>query len=93
MNPDRWFGPPTGPVVFEILLRGSDSEEVLLRREIDPRRRLVDRRWHPVRVRVPRRESAAGAEIIFRMSADPEERLWGWSWPSVRPEEGRDESS
>jgi hypothetical protein len=90
MNPDRWFGPP---VVFEILLRGSDSEEVLLRREIDPRRRLVDRRWHPVRVRVPRRESAAGAEIIFRMSADPEERLWGWSWPSVRPEEGRDESS
>ena len=90
MNPDQWFGPPTGPAVFEILRLAPGSEEVLLREEIDPRRRPSDRRWHPVRVEVPSDESG-DAEIVLRIRAAPGEGQWGWAWPSVQTVEGRGE--
>lgn len=91
VNPDRWLGPPTGPVRFRVALERPDgTNEVLAERVLDPRSVVGDRRWEPLAVDLSRHagepvtlvltvERDAGDPAV--MAAEEREGFAGWREP------------
>lgn len=86
MNPDRWLGPPTGPLTFRISREAFDGRaETLFERSIDPRSEVSERRWIPVSIDLSK---DAGEPITLILSIQAREALEdvdlaGWAAPTL----------
>ncbi|MBM4265079.1 MAG: hypothetical protein FJ144_00465 [Deltaproteobacteria bacterium] len=89
MNPDRWYGPPTGPITFEAFVEAPPGGErrSLVRQTIDPRSVVADRHWFPVTFDL---SAEAGRPVTLVLTASvetipPESAdLVGWRDPELR---------
>ncbi|MEO2166998.1 MAG: hypothetical protein ABGY42_02560, partial [bacterium] len=81
INPDRWFGPPAGPFDFIIEIEEGSQRHVLLRKRVDPRHAVGDRRWHPFTVDLTPYAGRA-TQLVFRVHAptlhESPQNLAGW---------------
>lgn len=93
VNPDRWLGFAAGPIEFILEAEGAGGGAEPVRRvrlEIDPGRKIEDRRWHPLSIDLA---PWAGERVRLRLSmrtsaAEPEPLgLAGWREPGFRATE------
>jgi hypothetical protein len=90
MDPDRWYGPPTGPFTFEAFLESppGSTPQSLLRRVIDPRAKVEDRHWFPVFFDLSA-EAGNPIALVLTVTAEalPEGStdLVGWRSPALAP--------
>jgi len=86
-NPDRWLEFPSGPFTFTVAIEDGDSAATtVLREELDPYRRLEDRRWVDASVDL---SAWAGRRVMLALSitapAEPPAPtdIAGWAEPRL----------
>lgn len=90
VDPDRWLDVRGGPFTFRAAVAPeAGAPRELLRRRIDPRWRVADRRWHPAALDLSR---WAGRRIEVRLRIEaagpgspPDAAVAGWLEPRLVP--------
>ncbi len=85
VDPHRWLTAAGGPLVFRAFVRDPDGAAVVpaARVEIDPHRRVEDRRWHPMTLDLGAYVGKTVDVVLSIESTQPARAAAGWREPRL----------